>query len=180
LAPAFSPMDGPSASEPIARRACAGCASTRSTSGSFTSPTPAVPLDEQLGAIRELRDEGKVRFVGVSNVSVEQLRRARELIEIATVQNRFNVAEQRADDVLRTCEAEGIGFMPFAPIAMGGLADASTGLAGAAGRNGATPAQVALAWLLQRSPVLLPIPGTGSLEHLRENVDAALLARVSA
>jgi pyridoxine 4-dehydrogenase len=139
-------------------------------------PDPAVPLDEQVGAIRELRDEGKVRFVGVSNVSVEELRRARELIEIATVQNRFNVAEQDAADVLRACEAEGIGFMPFAPIAMGGLAGASTGLAGAAGGNGATPAQVALAWLLRRSPVVLPIPGTGSLEHLRENVDAALLA----
>jgi pyridoxine 4-dehydrogenase len=139
-------------------------------------PDPGVPLDEQLGAIHELRDEGKVRFVGVSNVSVEELRHARELIEIATVQNRFNVAEQGYDDVLRTCEAEGIGFMPFAPIAMGGLADASTGLAGVAARNGATPAQVAIAWLLRRSPVLLPIPGTGSLEHLRENVDAALLA----
>ena len=139
-------------------------------------PDPSVPLEEQLGAIRELGDEGKVRFVGVSNVSVEELRRARELIEIATVQNRFNVAEQEADNVLHTCEAEGIGFMPFAPIAMGGLADASTGLAGAAARDGATPAQMALAWLLRRSPVVLPIPGTGSLEHLRENVDAALLA----
>jgi pyridoxine 4-dehydrogenase len=140
-------------------------------------PDPAVPLEEQLGAIRELRDEGKVRFVGLSNVSIDELRRALELIEIATVQNRFNVAEQAADDVLRACEAEGIGFMPFAPIAMGGLADASTGFADAAARDGATPAQNALAWLLRRSPVMLPIPGTGSLEHLRENVDAALLAR---
>jgi pyridoxine 4-dehydrogenase len=139
-------------------------------------PDPAVPLEEQLGTIRELRDEGKVRFVGVSNVSVEELRRARELIEIASVQNRFNCAEQGADDVLRTCEAAGIGFMPFAPIAMGGLADTSTGLAAPAARDGATPAQIALAWLLRRSPVVLPIPGTGSLEHMRENVDAALLA----
>jgi pyridoxine 4-dehydrogenase len=138
-------------------------------------PDPGVPLKEQLGAIRELRDEGKIRFVGVSNVSVEELRRARELIEIATVQNRFNAAEQGADDVLRTCEAEGIGFMPFAPIAMGSLADASTDLDRAAARDGATPAQVALAWLLQRSPVVLPIPGTGSLAHLRENVDAGLI-----
>jgi pyridoxine 4-dehydrogenase len=139
-------------------------------------PDPAVPLEEQLGAIGELRDEGKIRFVGVSNVSDEELRRARHMIEIATVQNRFNVAEQWADDVLRTCEAEGIGFMPFAPIAMGGLADASIGPAAAAARDGATPTQIALAWLLRRSPVVLPIPGTGSLKHLRENVDAALLA----
>ena len=138
-------------------------------------PDPGVPLKEQLGAIRELRDEGKIRFVGVSNVSVEELRRARELIEIATVQNRFNAAEQGADDVLRRCEVEGIGFMPFAPIAMGRLADSSTGLDRAAARDGATPAQVALAWLLQRSPVVLPIPGTGSLAHLRENVDAGLI-----
>jgi pyridoxine 4-dehydrogenase len=137
-------------------------------------PDPAVPLEEQLGAIRELRDEGKIRFIGVSNVSAEELHRARELIEVATVQNRFNAAEQGADDVLSACDAEGIGFMPFAPIAMGLLADASTGLDGAAARDGATPAQAALAWLLQRSPVVLPIPGTGSLAHLRENVGAGL------
>ena len=139
-------------------------------------PDPSVPLEEQLGAIGELRDEGKIRFVGVSNVSVEQLRRARELIEIATVQNRFNVADQGGDDVLGACEAEGIAFMPFAPIAMGGLADASARVVGAVAGDGATPAQIALAWLLRRSPVVLPIPGTGSVEHLRENVDAAPLA----
>jgi pyridoxine 4-dehydrogenase len=139
-------------------------------------PDPSVPLEEQLGAIGELRDEGKVRFVGVSNVSVEQLRRARELIEIAAVQNRFNAADQGGDDVLGACEAAGIAFMPFAPIAMGGLADASARPVGVAAGDGATPAQIALAWLLRRSPVVLPIPGTGSLEHLRENVDAAPLA----
>jgi len=134
---------------------------------------PNVPLEEQFGAIRELRDEGKIRFVGVSEVTVDELGRARELIDIATVQNRFNVGDQTAADVLRACEADGIGFMPWAPIAMGDLARSSGALAEAAAIHGATPAQIALAWLLHQSPVVLPIPGTGSLRHLRENVDAA-------
>ena len=136
-------------------------------------PDPEIPFEEQLGAIRELRDEGKIRFVGLSNVSLDELRRAGQLIEIATVQNRFNLAEQGDDDVLRACEAAGIGFIPFAPIAMGDLLGSSPALAGVAARHGATEAQIALAWLLDRSPVVLPIPGTGSLEHLRDNVDAA-------
>jgi pyridoxine 4-dehydrogenase len=136
-------------------------------------PDPEIPFEEQLGAIRELRDEGKIRFVGLSNVSLDELRRAAQLIEIATVQNRFNLAEQGDDDVLRACEAAGIGFIPFAPIAMGDLLGSSPALAGVAARHGATEAQIALAWLLDRSPVVLPIPGTGSLEHLRDNVDAA-------
>jgi pyridoxine 4-dehydrogenase len=142
-------------------------------------PDPQVPLSEQLGAIRELREEGKVRFVGVSNVSLEQLHEARQLIEVATVQNRFNVAEQEGDDVLEACESEGIGFMSFAPIGMGGLAG-SGALSEAAAEHRATPAQIALVWLLRRSPVALPIPGTGSLDHLRENVGAASVARSSA
>lgn len=137
-------------------------------------PDPGIPLEEQLGAVRELREEGKIRFVGLSNISLSELRRARELIEIATVQNRFNLAEQGDDDLLRACEAVGIGFIPFAPIAMGGLVSPSGALAGAA-RHGATQAQLALAWLLHRSSVVLPIPGTGSLEHLRENIGAALI-----
>jgi pyridoxine 4-dehydrogenase len=136
-------------------------------------PDPEIPLEEQLGAIRELRDEGKIRFVGLSNVPLDELRRAGQLIEVATVQNRFNLAEQGDDDVLRACEAAGIGFIPFAPIAMGDLLCSSPALAGVAARHGATEAQIALAWLLDRSPVVLPIPGTGSLEHLRDNVDAA-------
>ncbi|MBA3371288.1 MAG: aldo/keto reductase [Thermoleophilaceae bacterium] len=136
---------------------------------------PEVPLEEQFGAIRELRDEGKIRFVGVSEVSVEELRRARQLIEIATVQNRFNLAERAAEDVLRACEADGLGFLPWAPIGMGDVLDSMDALASAAARHGATQAQMALAWLLHRSPVVLPIPGTGSPEHLRENVGAALI-----
>ena len=136
---------------------------------------PDIPVEEQFGTIRELREEGKIRFVGVSEVSVDELRRARELIDIATVQNRFNVADQTAGDVLSACEADAIGFLPWAPIAMGDLAQPSSALAGVAARHGATPAQIAIAWLLQRSPVMLPIPGTGSAVHLRENVEAALI-----
>lgn len=134
---------------------------------------PEIPLEEQFGAIGELRDEGKIRFVGVSEVSLAELRRARELIDVVTVQNRYNLGERAADDVLRACEEEGIGFLPWAPIAMGGLVGSSGALASVAARHGATQAQIALAWLLQRSPAMLPIPGTGSLEHLRENLGAA-------
>jgi len=120
---------------------------------------PDVPLEEQFGVIAELRDEGKIRFVGVSEVSLDELRRAQALIEIATVQNRYNQTERQADDVLSACEAEGIGFMPWAPIR---------------GGDRVIDAPAALAWLLSRSPAMLPIPGTGSVEHLRENVSAAL------
>jgi pyridoxine 4-dehydrogenase len=136
-------------------------------------PDPRIPLSEQLGAARELRDEGKIRFVGVSNVSVSQLEEAQELIEVATVQNRFNLAEQGGDQVLRASESAGIGFMPFAPIGMGALVGNSAAYERIAAAHGATEAQFALAWLLRRSPVMLPIPGTGSLEHLRENAHAA-------
>lgn len=136
---------------------------------------PGVPLDEQVGAIRELRDEGKIRFVGLSEVTVEELARVRELIEIATVQNRFNLTESDADSLLAVCEADGIGFMPWAPIRMDGSDGSGEVLSELATRLGATPAQAALAWLLARSPAILPIPGTGSIEHLRENIDAALL-----
>lgn len=120
---------------------------------------PAVPFDEQFGAIRELRDEGKIRFVGVSEVSLDELRRAQALVDIATVQNRYNSAERQADDVLAACERDGIGFLPWAPIRVGD-----------AGLDAAT----ALGWLLNRSPVMLPIPGTSSIEHLRANARAAL------
>jgi pyridoxine 4-dehydrogenase len=136
---------------------------------------PEVPVEDQFGAIRELRDEGKIRFVGVSEVSVDELHRARELIDIATVQNRFNIADQTAGDVLSACEVDGIGFLPWAPMAMGKLARSPSALAGVAARHGATPAQIALTWLLHRSPVMLPIPGTGSPMHLRENANAALI-----
>jgi pyridoxine 4-dehydrogenase len=136
---------------------------------------PAVPVEEQFGVIRELRDEGKIRFVGVSEVTGSELDQARGLVEIATVQNRYNVAQRGADEVLAVCEADGIGFMPWAPIRMGGQVVSSDALTAVAARHGATPPQVALAWLLQRSPVMLPIPGTSTPEHLRENIEAALI-----
>lgn len=134
---------------------------------------PQIPLEEQFGVIAELRDEGKIRHVGVSEVTVDELRRARGLVDIATVQNRFNLAERGADDVLAVCESDGLGFLPWAPIAMGALLGSPGALAGVAARHGRSQAQVALAWLLHRSPVMLPIPGTGSPGHLRENVGAA-------
>lgn len=133
---------------------------------------PAVPLEDQFGTLRELRDEGKIRFVGVSEVSADELRRARELVEIATVQNRFSVAEQDADEVLRVCEAGEIAFLPWAPVRMADRDTAFAALAGVAARHDASPAQLALAWLLRRSPAIVPIPGTGSIDHLRENMAA--------
>lgn len=133
---------------------------------------PEVPLEEQLGTIRDLRDEGKIRYVGLSEVSLEWLGRARRLIDVASVQNRFSLADQSADDVLRVCEADGIAFIPWAPVARAEWGGLTRALSAVAARHGATPAQVALAWLLQRSPAMLPIPGTGSLEHLRENAAA--------
>lgn len=137
---------------------------------------PDVPLEDQFGTIRELRDEGKIRFVGVSEVSSEELRRAREQVEIATVQNRYSVGEQGADEVLRTCEADGIAFLPWAPVRMADLNSATAALAGVAARHDASPAEIALAWLLRRSPAILPIPGTGSIDHLRENMRAGAVA----
>jgi pyridoxine 4-dehydrogenase len=136
---------------------------------------PAIPVEEQFGAIRELRDEGKIRFVGVSEVTAGELERARRLVDIATVQNRYNLAQRTADDVLEVCEADGIGFMPWAPIRTGGQPIQSEALAEVAARHGATPPQVALAWLLQRSPAMLPIPGTSTPGHMRENIEAALI-----
>jgi pyridoxine 4-dehydrogenase len=133
---------------------------------------PEVPLEEQLGTVRELRDEGKIRFFGLSEVSVEELARVREHVDVVTVQNRFNWADRAAEDLLEACEAEGIGFIPWFPLAAGDLAP----LEAVAERHGASASQVALAWLLARSPAMLPIPGTSSVEHLRENCAAAALA----
>jgi aryl-alcohol dehydrogenase-like predicted oxidoreductase len=134
-----------------------------------------VPLEDSVGALAELRDEGKVRHVGLSNVSVDQLARAREIVPVVSVQNRYNLADRASEDVLDACHAAGIGFIPWFPLATGSLAEAGGPLARAAEHHDAAPSQLALAWLLQRSPVMLPIPGTSSVEHLEENVAAAKL-----
>ena len=133
------------------------------------------PAEDQIGTLVELRDEGKIRHIGLSEVSVEQLDHARSITEIATVQNRYNVADRAAEDVLDACERQGIGFIPWFPLNTGKLAGEGGPLDEIAERHGSSPAQLALAWLLHRSPVMLPIPGTKSVEHLEDNVAAAAI-----
>lgn len=137
---------------------------------------PQVPADEQFGALGDLQAAGMIAAVGLSEVGVEQIDRARTVVDVTTVQNRYNLADRGSDDVLRYCTEQGIGFIPWAPIAAGRLAAPGGVLDGIAERLGAGPAQVALAWLLQRSSVMLPIPGTSSAAHLEANVGAATLA----
>ena len=132
-----------------------------------------VPLADQLGAFTELQEQGKVRHIGVSEVSVQQLRAAREIVDVVSVQNLYNLTTRQSQDVLDHCTAEGIAFIPWFPIATGNLAAPDSPVADIARELDATPAQVALAWLLQKSPVVLPIPGTKSVEHLTENLGAA-------
>ncbi|MFL5888695.1 MAG: aldo/keto reductase [Solirubrobacteraceae bacterium] len=134
-----------------------------------------VPLEDQLGALADLQREGKVRHIGLSEVSVADLRRVREAVEIVSVQNHYNLANRGAEDVLDHCEDEGLGFIPWFPLAAGELAEPGGPLDRAARALDATSSQVALAWLLRRSPVMLPIPGTGSVAHLEENMAAASL-----
>jgi pyridoxine 4-dehydrogenase len=137
------------------------------------APDEKVPYEDSVGALKELQDEGKIRHIGVSNVSVDQLATARSIVEVVTVQNRFNLADRSAEDVLDECERAGIGFIPWFPLAAGDLAAPGGPVDEIARAHDASPGQVALAWLLARSPVMLPIPGTGSVEHLEENVAAA-------
>jgi aryl-alcohol dehydrogenase-like predicted oxidoreductase len=132
-----------------------------------------VDRDEQFGTLKELRDEGKVRHVGLSEVSVDEIKAAQEVVEIATVQNRYNLTDRAAEDVLQYCEEQGIGFIPWFPLAAGKLAEPGGPVAKIAEAHDATTGQVALAWLLQRSEVMLPIPGTSTVKHLEENVAAA-------
>jgi pyridoxine 4-dehydrogenase len=137
------------------------------------APDEKVPYEDSVGALKEVQDEGKIRHIGVSNVSVDQLATARSIVEVVTVQNRFNLADRSAEDVLDECERAGIGFIPWFPLAAGDLAAPGGPVDEIARAHDASPGQVALAWLLARSPVMLPIPGTGSVEHLEENVAAA-------
>jgi pyridoxine 4-dehydrogenase len=137
---------------------------------------PKVPAAEQYGVLGELRAEGKVAEVGLSEVSVDDIEEARAVVPVASVQNLFNLARRTAEDVLDHCEAAGIGFMPWFPLASGRLAEPGGPLDEVARESGATTSQVALAWLLRRSPVMVPIPGTSSLAHLEENCAAAGLS----
>ncbi|MCO5997434.1 aldo/keto reductase [Actinoallomurus rhizosphaericola] len=134
---------------------------------------PEVPLADQLGELRDLQQEGRIRHIGLSEVSVEEIERAREIVPIVTVQNLYNLTNRQSEDVLDYCEREGIGFIPWFPLAVGRLAQPGGRLDQISKELDATPSQVALAWLLRRSPVMLPIPGTGSVEHLEENMGAA-------
>jgi pyridoxine 4-dehydrogenase len=139
------------------------------------SPDPDVPYEESMGAMKELQDEGKVRHVGVSNVTLEQLEVARGVTDVVSVQNRYNLEDRDSEDVLQACERDGLGFIPWFPLATGGLAKPGGPLDEIAREHDAKPSQVALAWLLGHSPVMLPIPGTSSVEHLEENVEATRL-----
>jgi len=134
---------------------------------------PKVPLSDQIGALKDLKDEGKIARIGLSEVSVAQLDQAREITPIDSVQNRYNLTDRASDDVLASCEQGGIAFVPWLPIANGGHARADGLLGKIAADLSATPAQVSLAWLLRKSAVIIPIPGTSSKEHLEENCGAA-------
>jgi aryl-alcohol dehydrogenase-like predicted oxidoreductase len=140
------------------------------------APDPSVPIEESVGELARLRDQGKIRHVGLSNVSVEELERARRVVPIVSVQNRYSIAERSSEDVLEACEREGLAFLPWFPLASGSLARPGGPLDELASRLDATPAQVALAWLLQHSPAMLPIPGTSTIAHLEENVAARDIA----
>jgi aryl-alcohol dehydrogenase-like predicted oxidoreductase len=140
------------------------------------APDPKVPFADSVGALAELRTEGKIRHVGLSNVSLAQLREAQAIVPIASVQNYFHVARREAEEVLDACGAGGIAYLPWRPLDGGALSGSRRNpLVPIAETRGATPGQIALAWLLARSPVMVPIPGTGSVAHLEENVGAAAI-----
>ena len=136
---------------------------------------PKVPVEDQIGLLLELQREGKVRHLGLSEVTVKQIETVRRLAKIATVQNLYNLSDRHSEPVLDYCTRENIGFIPWFPLATGSLASPSSPLSSAAKRLHASPGQVALAWLLRKSPVMLPIPGTSRVNHLESNAEAALL-----
>jgi pyridoxine 4-dehydrogenase len=131
---------------------------------------PKVPMEDQIGTLVELRKEGKIKHIGLSEVSVEQIEAVREITTIVSVQNRYNLIDRKSEPVLEYCTSENLGFIPWFPLATGALAKPGGPLARAAERLKATPSQVAIAWLLKKSPVMLPIPGTSTVKHLEENV----------
>lgn len=141
-------------------------------------PDPEVPYEESIGTLAELQREGKIKHIGVSNVTIEQLEKARRIVGVVTVQNKFNLATREDQDVLHYCEEHGIGFIPWYPLDTGNLSgmpptDSSNKLEEIAKKYEATPSQIALAWLMQLSPVIIPIPGTSKVKHLEENMKAA-------
>jgi pyridoxine 4-dehydrogenase len=136
---------------------------------------PQVPLADQVGTLKELQDEGKIRHIGLSEVSVEELQEAQRTAEIVSVQNLFNLSDRSAEPLLDHAEAQGIAFIPWFPLATGELSKPGGPLDALAREHDATPSQLALAWLLRRSPVMLPIPGTSSVDHLEDNLAAASL-----
>jgi pyridoxine 4-dehydrogenase len=136
-------------------------------------PDPNVPYEVSIRALADMRAEGKIRHIGVSNVNREQLEIARSIVPIVTVQNRYNLVDRSSEDMVDICEREGLGFIPWFPLATGDLARSGGKLEQIATRHHTTPAQIALAWLLQRSRTMLPIPGTSSVRHLEEDVAAA-------
>jgi pyridoxine 4-dehydrogenase len=139
------------------------------------SVDPQIPLEESLGTLVELQQEGKIRHIGISNVDARQLARAQQVATIVSVQNRYNVADRPSEGVLDACERDGIAFLPWFPLGLGELAHARGRLREVAFAHSGTPAQIALSWLLRRSPVVVPIPGSSTLEHLEENVAAAAI-----
>ena len=134
---------------------------------------PKVPVEESLGAIKELQKQGKIRHVGLSEVKPHEIERARQVVEIVSVQNQYNIGDRKHEDVVEYCTKHGLAFIPWFPVAAGKLAQPGGKLDAAAKRHGATVSQLSLAWLLHRSPAILPIPGTSSVKHLEENVAAA-------
>ena len=136
---------------------------------------PKVPIEDQIGVLLDLQREGKIRHIGLSEVNVGEIEAVRRMTPVATVQNLYNLADRHSEAVLDYCTRENIGFVPWFPLAAGSMANADSPLSRAAKRLGATPGQLALAWLLKKSPVMLPIPGTSKVEHLESNTNAALV-----
>jgi pyridoxine 4-dehydrogenase len=134
---------------------------------------PKVPAEDQLGTLKDLQAQGKIKHIGLSEVSVRQIQHAQAMVRIVSVQNRYSLSDRGSEDVLQYCEQQKIGFIPWFPLAAGKLAGVDSAITRVAAQLKATPSQVALAWLLARSPVMLPIPGTSSVQHLEENVAAA-------
>ncbi len=141
----------------------------------FHRVDPEVPIEDSVGALVELQQEGKIRLIGVSNVDGEELERAQQIAEVVSVQNRYSFADRSSDDVLAACERQGLAFLPWAPIEVANASKLGEALTAVARAHDASQVQVAIAWLLARSPVILPIPGTSSIVHFEENLEAAQL-----